>query len=102
MKKAKWSFHWYKNYQFQWKPYFTKNKLLWKDKWNSPRCEHPPSFTIGWLWWRFYGELGDDHYWEQWLWLYEYCEGNLGLAKRDWGWIDSDTKETTWRSEYEA
>ena len=96
MKKAKFYISFKKNYRFCFKPYLNKNKLLWKDKFDSPRCEREPQFRFEWLWFSIYGVWGDDHYWEQWLWLNTYCDGDYEKAKETWGWVDYDTKKSTW------
>ncbi|MFA5207451.1 MAG: hypothetical protein WC428_02225 [Candidatus Paceibacterota bacterium] len=100
MKKAKWVFQFYKSYCFKLIPNFRKNKLLWKDKFESPRCELIPQFRFEWLWFGFYGAQGNDEYWEQWLWLYKYCNGNIEKAKETWGWTDYYTKKSTWNELY--
>jgi len=96
MKKAKWIFQFYITHYFKLIPSFHKNKLLWKDKFESPRCELIPQFKIEWLWFGFYGGQGNDEYWEQWLWLYKYCNGNIEKAKETWGWTDYYTHKSTW------
>ncbi len=96
MNKAIFTYSFYKSYKFRWLPYFIKGRLMWKDKFGSPRCEKEPHFEIEWLWFGVYGIWGSDQYWEQWLWLNKYCEGDMSKAKATWGWIDSDTKKSTW------
>ncbi len=97
MRKPKWSYRFYKNYRFQWIPnLYRVKKVLWKDKFESPRCEREPQFRIEWLWFGLFGIQEDDQYWEQWLWVHVYCDGNIEKAEQTWGWIDMDTKESTW------
>jgi hypothetical protein len=96
MKKAKWKIKFYKN-KFSLILFFHRNKLQWKDKFGSPRCEYAPSFRFEWFGFGIYGTLGDDNYWEQWLWIYEYHFGDIGQAKATWGWIDMDTNKSTWK-----
>ena len=96
MKKAKFNFKFYINYKFLLIPYFTKQELMWKDKYDTPRCEREPYFKIEWLWFGIYGVWGDDNYWEQWLWVYKYNNGDIEKAKQTWGWINSETGESTW------
>ena len=91
------SYNYYLNYKFRFLPYFRTQELRWKDKWNSPRCEIVPSFTFEWLWFGLYISNGTDDWWEQKLWLTEYCNNDLQKAKETWGWIDYDTKESTWK-----
>ena len=96
MKKAKFRLSVYKNYKFVWIPYFLKQELLWKDKYDDPRCEKEPHFRFEWLWWGIYGVWGDEQYWEQWLWINKYYNGDYEKAKETWEWIDSETKQSTW------
>ena len=96
MKKPKFDIRFYKNYKFVWIPNLFRQKLRWKDKFETPRCERVPHFLFEWLWFAVYGEWGDDHYWEQWLWVYKYCDGDIEKAEKEWGWTDYDTKESTW------
>lgn len=87
----------YLAWEFRWLPYIMSNKLRWKDKWNTPRCELEPSFRLEWLWFGINCWLGDDDYWEQWLWIKYYSDGDVQKAKDTWDWIDSDTKQSTWK-----
>ncbi len=96
MKKAEFRLQFYKNYKFNWIPYFLRMKLVWKDKFDSPRCEIVPFFRIEWMWFGVRGTWGDDQYWEQWLWIYKYHNGNYEEAKQDWGWVDMTTRKSTW------
>lgn len=98
MKKAKFTLRFYKNHEFLFIPHFYKQKLMWKDKFDTPRCEREPHFYFTWLWFGVYGVWGDDEYWEQWLWVYKYNDGDVEKAKREWGWVDSETKESTWKN----
>ena len=100
MKKPKFELRFYKNYIFMWLPFFEKRKLMWKDKFATPRCECDPYFNLGWLWWGVRGTWGDDEYWEQWLWVYEYHDGDITKAKKEWQWFDGDTKLSTWDDSY--
>jgi hypothetical protein len=72
------------------------NGLLWKDKFGTPRCEREPAFNIWWFTFMLNVSLGDDQYWEQRLWVEEYHDGDEEKAKRNWGWVDFETKESTW------
>ncbi len=95
--KAKFQLKFYKNqYRFNWTPYFIKRKLRWKDKFETPRCETEPYFRFEWLWFGIHGMWGDDQYWEQWLWIYEYNQGDIKKAKESWPWTSMETKESTW------
>jgi hypothetical protein len=97
MRNPKLSIRFFRSYRFLFLPEFTKNRLRWKDKFETPRCETPPSFRISWLWWGLYGIWEDDDYWEQWLWINEYNNGNEEEARKTWHWIDGMTKESTWK-----
>ena len=100
-KKPKWTFYLYKNYAFTWKPHYSHiRELLWKDKYDSPRCELEPYYRFEWLWWGFRAQQGDDDGWEQWLWVHKYHDGDVEKAKETWGWIDYNTKKSTWNDEY--
>jgi len=100
MKKAKFYFNFYKTYRFVWVPRLLKSDLMWKDKFDTPRCEREPYIEIEWMWFGFYGCWGSDAYWEQWLWVYKYHGGDIEKAKKEWDWIDGDTKISTWKDEY--
>lgn len=97
MKKAKFYSHFYLNYVFDWYPKITIRKLMWKDKYKTPRCEYPPYIEINFLWFGFYGVWGTDQYWEQWLWINKYNNGNINEAKNTWPWVNSETKQSTWK-----
>lgn len=97
MKKAKFNLQFYKNYKFVWLPYFIKQKLMWKDKFATPRCERIPYFRFEWLWFGIYGEWGEDQYWEQWLWIHKYHGGDEVKAEKEWGWTDMKTKKSSWK-----
>lgn len=97
MRKPRWKYTWYKNYRFLWIPGFRKNELLWKDKFESPRCELPPQYKIEWLWFGFHAICEEDEYWEQWLWIHKYNNGDILKAKETWGWIDMNTKKSSWK-----
>ena len=98
MKKAEWRFQFYKNYKFRFLPYFHKRKLMWKDKFETPRLEYEPQFRIEWLMWGFEGTQGDDQYWEQWLWIHKYHDGDINKAEETWPWTSMDTKKSSWKN----
>jgi len=93
LEKPKITPYFYKNYKFRFLPYFIKQKLRWKDKWSTPRCESEPFFKFEWLWFGIEVVWGSDNYWEEWLWIYKYNDGNYEKAKQDWGWT-RDGKST--------
>lgn len=39
-------------------------------------------------------------YWEQWLWIYTYCDGDIDKARETWGWIDFETNKSTWNENF--
>ena len=98
MREAKWTYNAYKNYRFRWIPNFQSNELIWKDKFDTPRCERCPQRTFEWLLWGLISICEDDHYWEQWLWVHKYNNGDELKAKETWGWIDCDTKQSSWKN----
>lgn len=61
-----------------------------------PRCESEPHFTFEWLWFGIRGVWGDDGYWEQWLWVHRYHNGDVAKAKEKWGWTNMKTGKSTW------
>lgn len=87
----------YINYKFVWFPKVTIQSLMWKDKFDTPRCERTPYFMIEWLWFGLYGSFESDRYWEQWLWTTVYHDGDEKKAKEKWGWVDMDTNLSTWK-----
>ncbi len=87
-------FYW--NYYFTWIPTLQRQELRWKDKFNSPRCETEPFFRFEWLYWGWYQSVGDDQYWEQWLWIHKYCDGDEVKAEATWPWSDSESGVTNW------
>jgi hypothetical protein len=97
MRKAKWFYSFGKSYQFNILPQFTKRELLWKSKFGTPRCEYEPKICIKWLWWEFTGIQGSERYWEQWLWVHKYNDGDYEKAKSTWPWVDMETKLSSWR-----
>ena len=76
-----------KNSQFslKMKTYFVK-RLLWKDKYDTPRVEILPQFLISWLWFQVDIIRGNDADWEWWLWVTKYCDNNIDKAIETWGW----------------
>lgn len=79
--------------------------LGWKDKFNSPRFEWSPSFQIYFLSWQFCiwwtaPVENEDGYWEMILWYLKYSDKNIKKAEETWGWVDCDTKKSTWNNKY--
>jgi len=81
------------------------NLLGWKDKYGSPRFEWNPAlyfhlFNLQFCIF-FIPPINDiDLYWEMYLWYDKYCNRFLGKAKETWGWMDYDTKMSTWNDNY--
>lgn len=61
-------------------------KLLWKEKYETPRIELIPHFEIIWLWWSFNISIGTEPEWEWWIWLHKFNSGNLREALSNWPW----------------
>lgn len=96
MNRAKLSTTFYRLRYFRILPFYESLELIWKDKFQTPRCQSIPSFRFEWLWFGIYGQWGDDQYWEQWLWIHEYHDGDVQKAKDSWGWRDIKTNKSTW------
>ena len=90
-------------------PYFLPNKwgsihinsLGWKDKFDSPRFEYPPSISITLLGLQLViakqAPIKDeDLYWEQVVWTLSYNDGDTHKAELTWGWHDYRTMLSTW------
>ena len=97
MKKPKKYTYLYKSYRFRLLPKFYRYKLIWKDKFGTPRCDCEPGYEFSWLWFTLLRRIGDDQYWEQWLWINHYNDGNEQKAKETWGWTDCVTGQSTWK-----
>ena len=78
------------HYTFNWLPKIRNTQLRWKDKFQSPRCEMVPIFEISWLWFNLTWCQGNDEYWERYLWIHNYNDGDEYKAIRNWGWQDMD------------
>ena len=87
----------------------------WKDKFDSPRYEYPPTiwihlFKLNLIWhWKLPNEKYMDDYWEQALWyLYYYKNISYGRldapdikkARESWPWEDIRTKQSSWNDKY--
>lgn len=90
---------WYAYSFWPWrlKPQLSVWPLRWKDKYDSPRCEAPPHVEFRWLWFVIGWIKGSDNFWEQWLWVHKYNDGDIEKAEETWGWVDHDTKKSTWK-----
>lgn len=79
-------------------------ELGWKWKYEDIRYEWSPQFHIFFfrlqfcIFWN--APDGDnDKYYEQILW-WLHCDKNLETAKSGWGWVDIETKKSTWNDNY--
>lgn len=103
-----WIFKLFRNYywlQISWPIMIYWNELGWKDKFESPRAEWPPAFYIFFFKWQFVihwvSPDGDnDKYYEMILWYLNYSDKDIKKAEKTWGWIDSNTKLSTWNHDY--
>lgn len=92
-----------------------RNELGWKDKYNSPRYEWEPSFQVWFFKWQFCihwtapeveGTRHPDLYFEMILWYLKYYKEygsdkpDIALAEKGWGWVDGETKKSTWNKDY--
>ena len=94
-KKPKWRFNIYKSKHFSWKPgFYCIKKLLWKDKYNTPRTEREPHYSFWFGYWTFELRQGNEEEWEQWLWINYYNKGDIKKAKETWEWTNTEGKST--------
>jgi len=77
-------------------PYLIIHRLKWKDKLGTPRCETYPMIYISLFGFDIYIEQGNEKEWEQWLWVTEYYDDDYEKAKKEWPWVDWETKKSTW------
>ena len=86
---------------YGWPIAVVKYELGWKDKFSSPRWEWSPSFQIWFFRWQFCiwwvaPAKDQDNYWEQVLWFLKYSDKDINKARDTWGWVNSETKQSTW------
>lgn len=85
-----------------WPIAYKEVELGWKDKWNSPRYEWGPYKVWNFFKWQyciFYQPptKNVDKYWEMYLWWRYYTEDrDIIKAKETWGWVNAETKVSTW------
>jgi len=82
-----------------------RTELGYKGKFNSPRFEWSPSFMIFFFKWQFCIHWNapfkdDDLYWEMLLWYMYYSDKDIKKAKDTWGWVDYNTKKSTWNEDF--
>lgn len=100
-------------YYITWgKPWVMKFvELGWKDKYQTPRFEWCPQFhiyffglqfCIHWMAPLLEGEkyINNDRYYEMVLWYLEYADKDIKKAEETWGWVDVETKESSWNKNY--
>lgn len=81
--------------------------LGWKDKYGSPRFEWEALTSLYFFKWQFVrlylppNKVKDIYkFFEMYLWWKHYSNEDIKKAEETWGWIDSDTKESTWDKNY--
>lgn len=93
--------------------------VSWKDKYETPRFEMSPYFTIYlfgffqiWVELDISDDFSESEYWEQLLWMLFYIgrestrtltDDDWNEAKRTWPWTSTDSdgiKRSTWTDEY--
>lgn len=82
-----------------------KVNLGWKDKFETPRFEWAPSWHLYFFKWQFCifwkpPVNNEDRYFEMILWYLYYADKDIKKAEQTWGWVDYDTKKSTWNNEY--
>lgn len=91
------SYYWI---QIGWPISFRFNGLGWKDKYDTPRFEWSPAFSIYFFSWQYIvhwvPQDDEDKYWEMVLWYLYYSDEDIKKAEETWGWIDCTTKQSTW------
>lgn len=91
MKKPKWWIYVRFRKNFSLRPYTYMNKrLLWKDKFETPRIELIPRYMLTWLWFTIEIVQGDDDDWEWYLWVMEYSNNDLQKAIKTYPWKRQD------------
>jgi len=89
----------------------SKVQLGWKDKFNSPRYEWSPQFHIFMfglqfaMWWNApspagHSDYNNDRYYEMILHYLYYSDKDIKKAKDTWGWVEFDSKQSTWNKDY--
>jgi len=96
MKKIKYYLNFRTNSYIRYIPYFRSNKLLWKEKYGTPRVELSPKIHLEWLWFEFTLQKGSDCWWERWLWLHKFCNSDIEKAKNSWPWVGLNEIRNSW------
>lgn len=87
---SKVSFLWYVNFQKS----YSLSEPVWKDKFGTPRCEYVPYISITLFGLYIYISKGFDDYWERWLWIHKYNNGDEEKAINTWPWQDMKGNNT--------
>lgn len=79
--------------------------LGWKDKYNTPRFEWAPMFYFYFFNWQFIiswcaPDRDNDKYYEMILSYLYYNNKDIKETKDNWGWVDYETKKSTWNDEF--
>lgn len=83
-----------------------RGELGWKDKFGTPRFEWSPAFMIYFfglqycVFWQSPDKKDIDTYWEMVLWYIHYADKDIKKAEKTWGWVNYNTKESTWNKNY--
>lgn len=82
------------------------NSLLWKSKYDTPRFEHPAMIHITLfskyrieIFYDYKDSYYNDDFWEQYLWIKYFCDGDVQKAIDTWEWID-EKNQSTWNSNF--
>lgn len=98
MKKPKWRI-WFSTFKistYSLRPrWYICKKLLWKEKYGTPRVETLPHYLFSWLWWQLNIEQGSDQSWEWYLWVEKFNNGDIEKAKETWPWYEYTDKTYT-------
>lgn len=96
------NYYWF---EFGWPIAISNVELGWKYKFDSIRYEWSPQFHIFFFVWQFCifwkaPDGDDDKYYEMILhWLHN-ANKDIDVAKDTWGWVDYETKKSTWNDNY--
>lgn len=79
--------------------------LGWKPKYDSVRYEWSPSFQIYFFNYQFCifwnaPDWNNDRYYEMMVWYLYYSDKDIKKAEETWGWVNYETKASTWNPDY--
>jgi len=91
--------------QVGWPVYIYWNELGWKYKFDSVRFEWCPAFYIFFFNWQFCiwwtaPDGNNDKYYEMILHYLYKSKKDIVVAENTWGWVDYETKLSTWDKKY--